>query len=240
MKPLAETAHRQRKAHKKSRLGCRNCKLRRVKCDESRPKCEKCTSFGVACNYDSNIPDLQLRTGAAACLGALDTSYLSISEMTCDMINLSLNRGWVAAPENNEMFPFACHDLERLVRFQERTVLTVGTPRSAQVYQNQVTKLACMHPYLMHLVRTITAIHDRYLSARVNITQTMTETYHWAKAAAMVNQKLSTPIERCDRDALWAAAVLLGLIAFLRLKRQSRRKLGPSSPHLPLILNGSE
>jgi hypothetical protein len=66
----------------------------------------------------------------------------------------------------------------------------------------------------MHLVQTITAIHDRCLSAQVNIKQTMTETYHWAKEAAMANNELSTPIQPCDRDALWAAAVLLGVIAF--------------------------
>lgn len=83
-------------------------------------------------------------------------------------------------------------------------------------------KLACKHPYLMHLVQAITAIHDRCLSAQVNIKQTMTETYHWAKEAAMVNNKLSTPVQPCDCDALWAAAVLLGVIAIESVPRQRK------------------
>lgn len=78
---LAKTGHRQRRAHRKSRAGCANCKIRRVKvrvvyrarslkhylgircassstltfprlqCDEAKPKCKKCIAFGVSCNY---------------------------------------------------------------------------------------------------------------------------------------------------------------------------------------------
>ena len=85
-----ENSHdrRKRRTHRKSRRGCRNCKLRRVKvrthtsrliyllqldikeriiaditsykCDEARPGCKKCSNFGVSCNYDDpNAPDLQ-------------------------------------------------------------------------------------------------------------------------------------------------------------------------------------
>ncbi|KAF9892046.1 hypothetical protein FE257_002452 [Aspergillus nanangensis] len=46
-------------AARRSRFGCRNCKLRKLKCDESKPRCKKCSSFGVLCNFMSNIPDLQ-------------------------------------------------------------------------------------------------------------------------------------------------------------------------------------
>lgn len=42
---------RQRKAHRKSRLGCRNCKLRSIKCDEEKPNCNRCTSIGYKCSY---------------------------------------------------------------------------------------------------------------------------------------------------------------------------------------------
>ncbi|KAF1833188.1 hypothetical protein BDW02DRAFT_393337 [Decorospora gaudefroyi] len=42
---------RKRRAHAKSRKGCGNCKLRGVKCDETRPRCIKCKSYGVSCDY---------------------------------------------------------------------------------------------------------------------------------------------------------------------------------------------
>ncbi|EFZ02370.1 Zn(2)-Cys(6) zinc finger domain protein [Metarhizium robertsii] len=38
--------------HTKSRTGCARCRARRVKCDESRPKCKSCGRHGVECIYD--------------------------------------------------------------------------------------------------------------------------------------------------------------------------------------------
>jgi hypothetical protein len=227
IKRPVETTRRKRISHTKSRLGCRNCKLRRVKCDETKPTCGNCVSFEVSCNYDSRTPDLQVRTGSAACIDALDQFGLSINVMMRGMINVSLNRDRVAELENNEMFQLDSEDLERLGRFQTRTVLTFGTPISAQVYQKEVIKLACVHPYLMHSVHTITAIHDRYLSASASAKRTMTETYHWAQAAAMVNEKLSMPIQPCDRDALWAAALLFGVIAFASIEASRPEEAWP-------------
>ena len=71
-----------RKTHNKSRYGCRNCKIRKVKvgrtfpvveyrkaslihiliqCDESRPHCQKCSDYGVVCNYNNPLaPNLQM------------------------------------------------------------------------------------------------------------------------------------------------------------------------------------
>lgn len=84
---LDHDRRRQRKNHTKSRYGCRNCKLRRIKvliiipeillfywlvlaltvhlfarwkCDETRPHCVKCIDYKVRCNYDFRIPDLQM------------------------------------------------------------------------------------------------------------------------------------------------------------------------------------
>jgi hypothetical protein len=67
----------QKKPARRSRYGCRNCKLRKLKvnlpqpfiasfksstnlcqCDESKPRCKRCSSFGVLCNFGLNIPDL--------------------------------------------------------------------------------------------------------------------------------------------------------------------------------------
>ncbi|KUM57407.1 hypothetical protein ACN42_g9777 [Penicillium freii] len=45
-----------RKFAPKSRLGCKTCKIRRVKCDLSRPSCLKCLSTGRTCDGDSELP----------------------------------------------------------------------------------------------------------------------------------------------------------------------------------------
>jgi hypothetical protein len=70
-------ADRQRRVHAKSRKGCGNCKIRRIKvsylriifqikhtnphkCDELRPHCKRCKLYGVACNYGKPDASLQL------------------------------------------------------------------------------------------------------------------------------------------------------------------------------------
>ncbi|KAM3456278.1 hypothetical protein MY3296_001875 [Beauveria thailandica] len=40
-----------RRGHSKSRLGCLNCKRRRVKCNEMRPTCSPCRRLGLLCDY---------------------------------------------------------------------------------------------------------------------------------------------------------------------------------------------
>ncbi|KAE8372318.1 hypothetical protein BDV26DRAFT_103252 [Aspergillus bertholletiae] len=45
-----------RKFAPKSRLGCKTCKIRRVKCDLSRPSCLKCLSTGRTCDGYSEMP----------------------------------------------------------------------------------------------------------------------------------------------------------------------------------------
>ncbi|RAK98116.1 Zn(II)2Cys6 transcription factor [Aspergillus ibericus CBS 121593] len=45
-----------RKFAPKSRLGCKTCKIRRIKCDLSRPSCLKCRSTGRTCDGYNEMP----------------------------------------------------------------------------------------------------------------------------------------------------------------------------------------
>ncbi|KAK0369685.1 Upc2 protein [Colletotrichum limetticola] len=44
--------------HRKSRLGCKECKERKVKCDESRPICIRCKTAGRNCSYRELVSSL--------------------------------------------------------------------------------------------------------------------------------------------------------------------------------------
>ncbi|EHK27056.1 uncharacterized protein TRIVIDRAFT_217658 [Trichoderma virens Gv29-8] len=46
---------RQRKRHAKSRAGCLSCKSSRVKCDEVRPSCARCSARNIPCQYEFGI-----------------------------------------------------------------------------------------------------------------------------------------------------------------------------------------
>ena len=45
-----------RRPHKKSHLGCKNCKQRRIKCDEHLPLCSQCKRANADCSYLSYTP----------------------------------------------------------------------------------------------------------------------------------------------------------------------------------------
>ena len=79
----------------------------------------------------------------------------------------------------------------------------------------------------MHVIQTITAIHDRYLSQSPSSQRTIAEVYHWSRAAALFNQKLSTPIQSFDRDALWATAVLLCSTIFSSVEASTPEEAWP-------------
>lgn len=40
-----------RRSHPKSRLGCKTCKSRKVKCDEQKPECRNCVKHNVPCDF---------------------------------------------------------------------------------------------------------------------------------------------------------------------------------------------
>lgn len=161
---LRDNASRNRRAHKKSRQGCRNCKLRsvkvsnavmsflrgrvtnaRLKCDETKPNCKKCTTFRVTCNYDSKAPDLQ------TCFDGM-TSIKDLQEPSPPTNQASLVKvevpAWLRpAPiimsDHDSTFQLDGQIWDRLARFRTRTVLSVGSIKAAELCQNIAVELAC-------------------------------------------------------------------------------------------------
>ncbi|KAH7083707.1 hypothetical protein FB567DRAFT_90500 [Paraphoma chrysanthemicola] len=62
-----------RLGHKKSRLGCRQCKARHVKCDELKP-CSNCARHGVPCSLVTGDLDVPPQSSAAGASGSNNAS----------------------------------------------------------------------------------------------------------------------------------------------------------------------
>ena len=54
--PPGERLYHPKRPHTKSRTGCKACKSRRVKCDEVRPSCRRCTNRKSPCVYSYPLP----------------------------------------------------------------------------------------------------------------------------------------------------------------------------------------
>ncbi|KAF5001462.1 hypothetical protein FGRMN_1058 [Fusarium graminum] len=53
--PNSDKPYHSKRPHKKSRAGCRSCKVRKVKCDEARPVCRSCRLRKAECVYPSPV-----------------------------------------------------------------------------------------------------------------------------------------------------------------------------------------
>lgn len=61
----------------------------------------------------------------------------------------------------------------------------------------------------MHVVMTVTAMHDRYINGPMSSKISAFEIYHWNRAMAMFKQKLDMPLTSADKDPIWATYALL-------------------------------
>lgn len=128
------------RVHRKSRGGCRNCKLRSIKvrrlyhmfeffcerldiqatnlgqCDLFRPQCKRCVGYGVLCNYEQEYDELQ-----------------SSVEGTANILRISSPS--IGLP------PWSDKNSELLHKFRFRTAMTVSAGRRLLLYQNQVLRL---------------------------------------------------------------------------------------------------
>jgi hypothetical protein len=154
---------RKLRTHRKSRLGCKNCRLRRVKvgklphhsilrmtstkprlqCDEAKPRCKRCTTFGVFCNYDSSQSDLQLSVVGAFNIEIPQRFPNSLKQDISSVVGPSLRQQSTGPLESSTFYQLADQDLELLSKFFGRTALTIGAGKGSRLYQYEALELAC-------------------------------------------------------------------------------------------------
>ncbi|PYI01643.1 hypothetical protein BO78DRAFT_401186 [Aspergillus sclerotiicarbonarius CBS 121057] len=180
-------AHQDRprtQTHRRSRRGCGNCKLRSVKCDETKPVCRRCQAYGVSCAY-SSIQSLQ----------AAGERMVTITQPR----SLSY---WVD------------RDDYLLSRFQVRTAVTVSHGRCREVFQNQVVQLARSAPYLRHAILTLVLMHDRLAFHAPTPRLSLDESDHWDRALTGFNRQLSQGFRPEEKGALLTTAAILWFLVF--------------------------
>lgn len=225
-----QLSSRKRRIHRKSRSGCRNCRLRRVKCDEGKPLCDRCTEFGVSCNYDPTVSDLQPLQGSThvtTMTTRLAPSPVSNKQLAIGMIESSLNEDHYFHSKHLDMVKFQQYDMALLHKFQTRTVFCLGTPAATLTFQREVVRLACSHRFLMHLIQAVTACHDRYLEGASSKEPDPKESYNLNLGLVLYQHKLTQPLRRTDRDALFVAASLTGIASFASVQTRTVEESWP-------------
>nr|UWK21993.1 hypothetical protein HRODM_g2 [Trichoderma rodmanii] len=170
-----------RRGHFKSRLGCFNCKRRRVKCNEVRPACSPCTRLGLNCSYPTPA----------------STSSSSFSSSSSSPASSLTPR---AALPN-----LALEDL----RFYHQFLLAAfpTLPLKAKDVWMDAAAMSHQYDYLAHAVLGLGASH---LSQHGNVDYTSQALQHRITAMKLVNEQLDQPPTKpADADALLAAVICL-------------------------------
>ncbi|KAF7547592.1 hypothetical protein G7Z17_g7634 [Cylindrodendrum hubeiense] len=248
----SSAAAKLRRAHRKSRKGCLECKRRHIKCDESRPSCNNCLVSERACSFppsvgaatDASAPaqtrqaPLPVRTVAGA--ESLDSSALSLAGSSSGSGGVHLNPHppegpWVAL---SKILEHAKPPTLPPIRFIGQSPSSPSTTDSLPP-----PIFSPKHLILLHHAETGTLFSQEMLHPIIEIAIT------WAVEAPYVldqllalsadHYALSSPPERAEDYRCTAKELQTrGLTCFNR-ETQDQATVDSSKTHLPRFIFSS-
>jgi hypothetical protein len=180
-----------RRAHRKSRSGCTECKRRRIKvgsprnlalsssslieiqCDEESP-CRQCVRHGKACVYlPANAA--QPTTAAQPITVTQPISSQSICSPTASASSPNtlenVSQSTISPPPfetSNTTLPNSVFDLRDMALLHHWSLTTsvsiISTPSLDHYWQTLIPQVAFRHSYVMHSILSLTALHIAYLN----------------------------------------------------------------------------
>ncbi|KAK2767570.1 hypothetical protein FQN54_003728 [Arachnomyces sp. PD_36] len=218
-----------RRTHPKSRHGCANCKKRRVKCDEQRPRCRNCINRNLECHYassgslvwpasdaiqqrqTSSTPDTQPSPFPTQSSDGSDTQQpVAHTTGSIDDFGRVINNGPVP-PVPNLNLP----DLELMLQWCTSTYSALSRDESTrEIWQVIVPQEAVSQPFLMHGMLALSSLHIARLSS-----DTRRSTYmgiavgHQNQALALFRPILGS-INASNCNATFALSSIVTVFAF--------------------------
>ncbi|KAK1952049.1 hypothetical protein LY78DRAFT_594460 [Colletotrichum sublineola] len=195
----------ERRVLTRSRFGCRNCKLRKIKCDQGKPLCKNCASFGILCNFLLHIPDLQPIVD--------DTSrpLMVQRQRQTDIQPPLANAVWTCDESASYQLNARCQEF--ITRYLGQSLITPNDS-TMTVVNRKLLELAFAHPYLMHASLAVAYTYHWHLNSHSNCRRTLEECFHWHQSTILLNKRLMNPIREEDKDPIWGTAAALAILTF--------------------------
>ncbi|PKY02163.1 putative Zn(II)2Cys6 transcription factor [Aspergillus campestris IBT 28561] len=155
---------RSRRTHRKSRLGCGNCKKRRVKCDEKQPVCNNCLVHSINCDFQNSSS----RSPSAGSTPPQRYQFRQSKYQTLAS-SPSQEEGNYRSVAAFAWKPGEGISLADLHLFHHFTTATAGTITDEtkdpqKVWQIHVPRWGMSFPSIQHLLLTLSALHLAYLN----------------------------------------------------------------------------
>ncbi|PWY78125.1 C6 zinc finger domain protein [Aspergillus sclerotioniger CBS 115572] len=210
-----------RRSHRKSRHGCLQCKRRRVKCDEQRPSCSNCSKRMSSCEYDSNTSLLwtneesqpRQRTKKSNSLQSEPTTATTATTIN----SFSFLGRWgdeFAAPQAVPSLNIT--DLELMMHWCNSTYKNVSRGENTDhIWRARAPEEALAHPFLMHGLLALSALHIARTrpDVRQRPTYLSTAVAHQTQALALFRELLSD-INASNSKAMFAFASVVVYYTF--------------------------
>ncbi|KAL4908349.1 hypothetical protein BDW74DRAFT_175038 [Aspergillus multicolor] len=137
--PEVTEIKRLRGGTKKSRSGCRTCRVRHIKCDETPVACNNCTRTGRTCDYDlQRLPRSKFISRKDE--GQLQSLPLEITE----------GFRWAVTTDERRCYSY----------FQHYTVPTLSDSFDSHLWQEVLCRMSQSDPAVYHAVIALGAVHQ--------------------------------------------------------------------------------
>ncbi|KAJ5116933.1 hypothetical protein N7456_001281 [Penicillium angulare] len=154
----------------KSRLGCKTCKIRRVKCDLARPSCSRCLSTGRTCDgYPEKldtVPSKRLYKTIAPRADKCNSSY-RFTTISADGSELRCSQHYESISPNLGAFmilPMAgSAHTEAMCFFNDVSIKHLNEYRPCQLWRKTLMIFAQTVPAVRHAAIALAMIHRTYL-----------------------------------------------------------------------------
>lgn len=227
--PATDRPFRTLRPHNKSRLGCTNCKKRKVKCDETRPICGTCRLRNADCEYPlgQNAPS---NTAVIHSRKAKPTSseHLSVSkiDIMARIPGSGINKPCVDALSSPTFGPVDLVDMKILWFYTSATCRSLSGEGADQLplqetLQNAVVQSAFESPFLMNTLLALTSLHMKSLGQDIGTKKTL----YYCGIAFEGHRKAITVARPETYGALLTNALLLSLLASPTLRRTGEPRL---------------
>ncbi|KAJ5032983.1 uncharacterized protein L3040_009569 [Drepanopeziza brunnea f. sp. 'multigermtubi'] len=181
-----------KRPHKKSRGGCGTCKLRKVKCDEAKPKCSYCEKRSLICIYIFRPTKAQLPAPPDLSSTSPDSNALLNSEDGVEDIERSwdLTVGPSFPAVDSSLGILSPTDLRYMHHWSTSTWKTLAVGNWADnVLKTELPSLAFEHNFLMNTMLGIASLHSQQLLLDPRQAQVETSMYR-AKALRQFREAL--------------------------------------------------
>ncbi|KAJ5826656.1 hypothetical protein N7447_003419 [Penicillium robsamsonii] len=234
---------RARRTHRKSRVGCTNCKMRRIKdrytelpetnsfqCDEKRPACANCSNHSIECGYctaaqpsESKSPSpFQVSTDRPRskrykphryATGQLEQTF-KLSKPP--LSQLSRSTGAQCNVSSGSMETITLPDLKLFHHYIINTYRTMTTGAHLEnVWQTHVVQWGVKFPSLLHLILALSALHLAYEQPGLDAEYTEQADKHFTFGMRSVTSVLSElNVENCQK--IYMSAIMICFIYFGR------------------------